>query len=285
VNFDKFKIALSGIMLISSIEEKNGKYIITPHISDNVGMLSDGFFIFFEIYNNQNYDSLDFVYEIQNEKGEIILNSEKFQVDATNNISRQYKKVLFQAKTKQGIYKIRLIALKRNNLQDYTEDDYLAITERSLKFFKAFSGKIMDDIDLAVRYLKFVANPGDIDLIESAPNETEKQKLFEEFWKNIDPSPNTERNEAFDEYYSRIEYANKNFKSYTEGWLSDMGMVYIIFGPPDYIDKSDNYGSRTVYVKWTYMSNREFLFSDETSMGDFRLVRPYSVTEKYKYGD
>jgi GWxTD domain-containing protein len=114
-------------------------------------------------------------------------------------------------------------------------------------------------------------------------NKADKQKRFEKYWKSLDPSPSTERNEAYDEYYSRIEYANKNFKSYTEGWLTDMGMVYIVFGPPNYTDQSNSYNGRTVYIKWTYLNNREYIFADETGLGDYRLRSGFSVTEKYRY--
>ena len=47
VNFNDFPFALSGILLVSSIEETPGKFKITPHISDNVGDLRDGFFLHF----------------------------------------------------------------------------------------------------------------------------------------------------------------------------------------------------------------------------------------------
>jgi GWxTD domain-containing protein len=34
-------------------------------------------------------------------------------------------------------------------------------------------------------------------------------------------------------YFRRVELANQYFTSYKEGWKTDRGMVYIIFGPPD----------------------------------------------------
>lgn len=34
-------------------------------------------------------------------------------------------------------------------------------------------------------------------------------------------------------FYRRVEYANLLFTSYKEGWKTDRGMIYIIFGPPD----------------------------------------------------
>ncbi|MEX0686587.1 MAG: GWxTD domain-containing protein [Balneolales bacterium] len=39
-------------------------------------------------------------------------------------------------------------------------------------------------------------------------------------------------------YYTRVEEANKQFSSFKEGWMTDMGMVYILFGPPYYVERS-----------------------------------------------
>jgi GWxTD domain-containing protein len=40
-------------------------------------------------------------------------------------------------------------------------------------------------------------------------------------------------------YFKRIELANEFFTSYKEGWKTDRGMVYIIFGMPDEVYKFD----------------------------------------------
>ncbi|MDZ7807941.1 MAG: GWxTD domain-containing protein [Gracilimonas sp.] len=47
-------------------------------------------------------------------------------------------------------------------------------------------------------------------------------------------------------YYHRVEEANKLFSNFKEGWKTDMGMVYILFGPPFYQTKSLN------EMKWAY---------------------------------
>lgn len=41
-------------------------------------------------------------------------------------------------------------------------------------------------------------------------------------------------------YYQRVEEANKLFSNFKEGWKTDMGMVYILFGPPFFQTKSLN---------------------------------------------
>jgi GWxTD domain-containing protein len=39
-------------------------------------------------------------------------------------------------------------------------------------------------------------------------------------------------------YFKRVEYANTFFTSYKEGWKTDRGMIYIIYGQPDEVFRS-----------------------------------------------
>lgn len=38
-------------------------------------------------------------------------------------------------------------------------------------------------------------------------------------------------------FYSRVEEANKRFSCYKEGWKTDMGMIFIVFGPPWQVER------------------------------------------------
>jgi hypothetical protein len=89
-----------------------------------------------------------------------------------------------------------------------------------------------------------------------------------------------------EEYYNRIDYANNNFKAYTEGWLTDKGNVFVVYGKPNNIDRTNNsFADNRTYERWTYANNRVFIFLDESGVGDSRLHSPSIVTEKYIYGN
>ncbi|HNQ81109.1 MAG TPA: GWxTD domain-containing protein [Candidatus Aminicenantes bacterium] len=62
----------------------------------------------------------------------------------------------------------------------------------------------------------------------------EKDKFIALFWAKRDPSPLDKANEFKDEWYARLEYVNKTYSkgSIAKGWHTDMGRVYMIFGPP-----------------------------------------------------
>jgi hypothetical protein len=78
-----------------------------------------------------------------------------------------------------------------------------------------------------------------------------------------------------EEYFARVDYANEKFKSRRDGWKTDMGMVFIIFGNPDYVDRHPFELGSQPYEIWDYYGvNRRFIFVDETGFGDYRSVYP-----------
>jgi GWxTD domain-containing protein len=68
-------------------------------------------------------------------------------------------------------------------------------------------------------------------------------------------------------YYNRVLYSNYYFTSYKEGWRSERGMIYIIYGPPDKVYKTsegESWGYRKPVVKssWggRYSVQEDYLF-------------------------
>ena len=104
------------------------------------------------------------------------------------------------------------------------------------------------------------------------------EDVFLEYWKIRDPTPETSLNELMEEYYIRVNYVNEYFNmSWKEGWETDFGMIYILFGPPDEIQRSNiNSSSSSMYQVWYYNRlNKQFVFKDQNGFGDYRLDRPF----------
>lgn len=283
IDFENFDFSLSGIMLISSIEESGGKFRITPHVSDNLGDFESNYFVFFEAYNTREIDTVLFIHRYVDSENEIVSSSDLIKKPLKQGTNRFYLNVPTPNNLTPGTYRLQILAYQRNLAADTSSSDILAIAQRSVKLFRTMTNNVMSDLNLAIRQLRYVAYKEDIEYIQSGATEKEKQNRFEEFWRKRDPSPNTERNEAFDEYYRRVQFANENFRSYTTGWLTDMGMIYIIFGPPYNINSRDSFSDGRSYQVWQYSNGREIFFADNSGFGDFRLVRPVSITEKYQY--
>ena len=130
------------------------------------------------------------------------------------------------------------------------------------------------DLDKSIDQMQYVLDKDHLDEMKDAP-ENLKREVFQQFWKQKDPTRGTERNELMEEYFGRVAYANKSFSHYIEGWRSDMGMVYIIFGPPSNVERHPFDIGEKPYEIWTYyQQNREFVFFDQSGFGDYRLQTP-----------
>lgn len=62
----------------------------------------------------------------------------------------------------------------------------------------------------------------------------ERERFIERFWETRNPAPGSGQNEFKDEFYRRVDWANAHYGRYnaTEGWRSEMGRTYILFGKP-----------------------------------------------------
>ncbi len=136
------------------------------------------------------------------------------------------------------------------------------------------SGEVTN-LDNAIEQMIYVISRKEIKNMKEKPPE-EKRKMFMEYWKERDPTPKTEENELMNEYYRRISVATEQFStSIKEGWRTDRGMVYILFGAPNDIDRHPfDLGSKPYQIWYYFNLNRQFVFVDETGFGDYRLVTP-----------
>ncbi len=266
-SFPADSFSLSGIMLIGRFSQDQGKKVIIPNVSSNVGNLPDGFHAFLEAYNMDSLGSIRTRTEVVDENG-----TEVFSEEGEHTLNPGRNQVFIKVDNSQlsmGEYTLRVRALKEDGTTE------LAVTEKS--FLVQWKGipKAAKDLDVAIEQLQYIENPGESDHIREAGDEAEKRKRFMEFWQRRDPTPSTTRNEKMEEYYSRVQFANKNFAHYIEGWRTDMGMVYIIFGSPNNVDRHPFDIDAKPYEVWSYYDlNHQFTFVDQTGFGDYRLTTP-----------
>lgn len=70
-------------------------------------------------------------------------------------------------------------------------------------------------------------------------------------------------------YFQRVEQANRMFTSYKEGWKTDRGMIYLIFGPPE-----------EVYL----LGNREIWeYNNANFKGRFTFTRSATLFDPHNY--
>ncbi|GAB4282953.1 MAG: hypothetical protein Kow0068_07720 [Marinilabiliales bacterium] len=101
----------------------------------------------------------------------------------------------------------------------------------------------------------------------------DKKEAVDNFWVN---TGNINRaRELIRIYYNREKYANLFFTSFTQGWKTDRGMIYLVFGPPSIIYK-DDFGETWIYGSNINMQTMKFRFNkinNPLTDNDFELQR------------
>lgn len=259
------ELDISDILIVSNkVPDSDNKKII-PNVSRSVVSKNNGVPFYFEIYSNSRGKAkIDYSILNQSDKA-IIKESKSYGLNiGPNKVFYTIKDSLLNL----GTYTIEIKVENEDNGKD---------AEITGKFTSRWAGvpTSVTDLDKAVDQLVYISTKKELEYIEDSPNREVKIKRFSEFWKARDPNPSDDDNQAFDEYYRRVAYANDNFTHYVEGWRTDMGMVFIVLGMPDNIDRHPFDPDSKPYEIWQYYNlNRSFGFKDTTGFGDYRLMNP-----------
>jgi len=107
-------------------------------------------------------------------------------------------------------------------------------------------------------------------------SDADRDEFIEKFWLRRDPTPGTPENEFKEEHYRRMAYANEHFASSVQGWQTDRGRIYIVYGPPDEIDGQRSETPPRQVWRYTHIDGLgydiEVEFTDPGKTGDFRMV-------------
>ena len=149
--------------------------------------------------------------------------------------------------------------------------------EKNITIFKPGISGYIKNIESSFRQMKYILTNSERKNAKGKKGK-DLENIFLKYWESRDPTPETSLNELMEEYYIRVNYVNEYFNmSWKEGWETDFGMIYILFGPPDEIQRSNvNSSNTSVYQIWYYNRiNKQFVFKDQNGFGDYRLDRPF----------
>jgi len=139
--------------------------------------------------------------------------------------------------------------------------------------FGAMSEEELDDIFAKSKY---IASSAEIDKFSKLKGEESKREFLFDFWKVRDNNPSTSENEYFYEYLKRIDLSNQQYNSMQkQGWKTDRGRIYIIYGEPSEIERYPNQIESRPYEIWYYNDIEGgvyFIFADLTGFSEYTLV-------------
>lgn len=147
---------------------------------------------------------------------------------------------------------------------EFLLSEYTKMTEKQLD----------DDFNKAI----YLMSDQQKERYESLKSLDEKRIYMFKYWKGIAPYISKK------DYFSRIDFANKNFKSdLREGWKTDRGRIYAIYGKYDEIERYPYEGSTRAYEIWTYnkiQGGVMFVFMDNSSgFGDYVQIHSTAQNE------
>ena len=90
-------------------------------------------------------------------------------------------------------------------------------------------------IDELISPMTYITSRSELAEIRNAKN---LKIAFENFWLNIFMSSEGAA-ASIRSYYRAIKKANELFTTYKEGWKTDRGMIYVIFGSPDRVFRAN----------------------------------------------
>ena len=242
------------------------------------------------------------LYNINKEAKSNALKVSHYIFDASNRV--RYLKNRFYPRTNENIVDFGAINISKLPSGVYTlviaaTDTLSGVSIKSSKRFFVYNPGVKDtlkpiavspdllaseiatmsaaEVDKMFEESRYIARQDEINAWKKLSNLEGKKKFLYEFWKRRDSNPDTPENETKIEYFKRVAYANKSFGNMIqrEGWKTDKGRVYILYGAPSEVERHPNETDSKPYEIWHY-NNIEggviFVFADFSGFNDYRLI-------------
>lgn len=110
-------------------------------------------------------------------------------------------------------------------------------------------------VEYLIEPTRYISTQTEFDKIKEA---VDKKDAVDNFWLSISNDFNRAK-QILGEYYKRVESANRYFTDVQDGWRTDRGLIYLIYGTPSTIYKGYNY-ENWVYGEETNMLSLTFKF-------------------------
>ncbi|MDZ7724716.1 MAG: GWxTD domain-containing protein [candidate division KSB1 bacterium] len=266
-DFSGRKLQVSSLIFADKADCNQDPPDIQPNLRDSFQDMNSSFSLFVHLATPQQGDSLRIETEVIHNDGQQVMNlTAVYPLKAADRLvdlcvsMKEYIR-------KPGEYRVVFRA--------QTENEKVVKRNRFSVFWGGAPGQ-GTDLNTAIEQLAVVVDNKSLDSMRTAQGERKRQ-LFERFWEQRDPTPDTEVNELKQEYYQRAEFAIRNFsevKTGRVGWQTDRGRIYMKYGKPDDVERNRNSMTGPVTEIWTYEElSRRYIFVDRENNGVFRLYR------------
>jgi GWxTD domain-containing protein len=297
-NFSNEGFSISDIQLCSNIIENSenrdsyfykNSYETFPNPSTIFGEGLPTLFYYTELYNLQrgeNKNPLKLMITIFDYQGKEKSRKEKFISRKFNSIvevgalniakypSGSYTLVLTLVDTvsRSGIVSSKRFFIYNTQVKEEIESKFAEADILSSEF----NVMSQEELNSTFAMSRYIASAAEIDQWDKIADLEGKKNFLFKFWKQRSPDPLSPKNERKIEYFNRVKRSNEQFTTpRMEGWKSDRGRVYIIYGEPSEIDRYPSEMDAYPYEIWSYHHIEGgviFVFGDITGLSQMQLL-------------
>jgi GWxTD domain-containing protein len=284
--------AISDIDLCTRIvqsDDKNNIFYKNSHeVTPNPSLLFGGnispvVFSYAELYNMNPDSTYSIIVGVMDARGNFLKQRRRVHKYSARSVvdvnsldvhtipSGKYRFVLVVADTlgKEAVHNEKTIFIYNPQIQSVAST---SISPRTADFSGLSNDELIDEF----RKLQYISSSDDRKAFDKLTTMEARREFLATFWGEIESGRRgmTEISRAI--YLERINMANQRYHSMgREGWHTDRGRVYILYGEPDEVERFPNSDNVKPYEIWHYHqieSGIIFNFVDRTGADDYMLV-------------
>jgi len=126
------------------------------------------------------------------------------------------------------------------------------------------------------KYAQYISTDEERALFAKLSAEEGMREFMAKFWAEIELGRQGRDPMTRTDYLRRVSAANQRYRAFNrEGWQTDRGRVYIMYGEPDQVDRFPMQESSKPYEIWYFYqieNGVEFYFIDRTGFNEYILV-------------
>lgn len=292
INISDIQLAskmIQGSENTNSIFYKN-TYEVIPNPNDLYGETQPALFFYSELYNLQSplikSERLKLTQMIYNSRGKLVKEKSKYFVRSTPTKVEVGSHIISNLPTDTYTMVLALIDSAGNtgistSKKFYVYNPHIVMldsfeTSSTSVLASTFGTMSEEELNDLFEKSRYIASKAEIEKFEKLTNLDGKREFMFEFWKNKDVNASTPENEFYRKYLESIQTANDRYSRMgRQGWKTDRGRVYLIYGEPSEIERYPNQSEAKPYEIWHYNDLEGgvyFIFADLTGFLDYVLV-------------
>ena len=286
-------ICLSDIELCSNItraEQQGGLfYKNSLEVVPNPGLVFGALglpvvFSYVEVYNADPGRSYRVVHSVIGGNGKVVKESSKQKTYSGVNVVEAGTMNITSIESGRYLYRLDVfddvdsVLLATRDKIFYIHNPHIQASFDTRVSAKAgeLAGLSAEELSQEFRYAQYLSTDQERALFSQLSAVEGMREFLANFWAEIEAGrPGREPISRVD-YLRRVSTANQRYRAFNrEGWQTDRGRAYILYGEPDQVDRFPMQESAKPYEIWYFYqieNGVEFVFVDRTGFNEYTLV-------------